>query len=278
MSVPTLRVAALVAVGLCLGSSSAPGADEKPNRPAAISDLSMEITALQGLYQFDFKKEQLDALRNVARETSQPAGARLAPQCTEKFRQAMRDLHAELVKGEDGERVNDLQDKVENLRDAENPMLDDGWEITEEARAKSREVFRQLNARQIVTFLSGYAADFQDPHELVSDALKKVRGLKDQEWKEVRDSVAGEAGRLAAGVDEDKAEEISGKITQLLIEARGMSDAEFKTDLGNLEKSARRALGNLQSFDVIRNAIEYSLAELLSNPRLPAAIETLLKK
>jgi hypothetical protein len=268
-------IASLVGFGLLAGS----GTDtNKSAGPSGLNELSMEVTALQALYQFDFTPVQFDLLRKIAAQTGQGTGARMAAKSSAKFRQAMLDLHAGLAKGSNADHINDLQERLEDLRDAENPELDDGWEVTEEARSKAPELFRLLSSRQIVAFLSAYGSEFADPFELVSDALDKVRGLDDQQWKDVRETVAETAGRQAAGLDAEKAEEIGDKIIQLLIQARGMKEAEFKSERKALLKSAREILGTPSSLDVIRHFVEYSLAELLSNPRLPSAIALVSKK
>jgi len=268
-------IASVIGFGLLAGS----GTDTtKSPGPSSLNELSMEVTALQALYQFDFTPAQFEFLRKIAAETGQGTGARMAAKSSDKFRQAMLDLHAGLAKGGNADHINDLQERLEDLRDAENPELDDGWEVTEEARSKAPELFRLLSARQIVAFLSAYGSEFADPYELVSDALEKVRGLDEQQWKEVRETVAETTGRQTAGLDAERAEEIGDKITQLLIQARGMKEAEFKSERKALLKSAREILGKPSSLDVIRHFVEYSLAELLSNPRLPAAITLASKK
>ena len=102
--------------------------------------------------------------------------------------------------------------------------------------------------------------------------------MKDKEWKQLRVDVSEEVGNLTAGLDADKASKISDQVVQLLIQARGLKDDEFKKQQAELEKSARQIIGNVGALDVVRHVLERSLAELLSNPRLAMAIDARLKK
>ena len=59
---------------------------------------------------------------------------------------------------------------------------------------------------------------------------------------------------------------------------RALKDDEFKKERPELEKTARQIVGEVGPLDVLRHAVERSLADLLSNPRLAAAIDARLKK
>ncbi len=50
-------------------------------------------------------------------------------------------------------------------------------------------------------------------------------------------------------------------------------NAEFKAQRDDLDKEARKVVGDVGPTDVIRHYMERALAELLSNPRLGAAVE-----
>jgi hypothetical protein len=64
----------------------------------------------------------------------------------------------------------------------------------------------------------------------------------------------------------------------LLIQVRALTEEEFKAQRPELEKMARAIVGDLSPLDVLRHALVQDLAELLSNPRLAAAIDARLKK
>ena len=110
------------------------------------------------------------------------------------------------------------------------------------------------------------------------EALEKVRPLNPEQWKAAREAVAEEVSRGVAGLDSDKAGQLNDKVVQLLIHARALKDEDFKTERPELEKMARAIVGNVTSLDVLRHVLAQDLAELLSNPRLVAAIDARLKK
>ena len=86
-----------------------------------------------------------------------------------------------------------------------------------------------------------------------------------------------QAPRAPAGVDEKKGDKLTDELTVILSRAHAMSDAEFKAKRGELDKQIHALLGGIGPLDVMRSVTERSLAELLSNPRLPAALQARLK-
>jgi hypothetical protein len=257
--------------GLCFTSTSAAA-------PPTLNDLSMEVAALQTLYQFRFTPAQMVKLKKLAAETTDDAGARQAVAVSDGFRRALGDVWTALVQADKEERIADLLEKLEDLRDTENPELDDAVEITDAARRRAPEVLAWLSARQIAAYIAAYGDQFPDPLELMVEALGKVRDLKDEAWKQMRDEVSEEVGRLVAGLDTEKAGQVSDQVVQLLIQARALKEDEFKKERRDLEKSARQIVGEVGPLQVLRHAVERALAELLSNPRLPTALEARLKK
>ena len=271
---PLVVLAALAALGLPQGSS----ADERAKAgPASLNELSMEVAALETLRQFDFTPQQMGRLRKLVKETAQEAGTRPAAQASDRFRTTLAELRDALVKGDDDERINKLQDRREELLEKEDPDLDDGVEVTDAARRRAPEVLRQLTAGQVAGYLAGYGDTIPDPREQLLDALDKVRGLGAKEWKEARDQVSETVARLTAGLDVEKAERLSDQVVQLLIQARGMKEEEFKKQRPEMEKTANHIVGDMGPFDVLRHVVEQALAELLSNARLPAALDARLK-
>jgi hypothetical protein len=257
-----------------------PAAADEPVKggPLSVNELSMEVAALQALFQFDFSKSQLETLRKFAKETAQEVGARQAAKASDDFRTTLATLRDALVKPDDEERIGRLLEHLDSLRDSENPEVDDALEITDEARSRAPEVLKLLSARQVATHLASYGDQMPDPTERLLDALGKVRGLNEKEWKKVREEVSEDVGRLVAGLDVEKAGQIGDKVVQLFIQVRALKDDEFKTQRPELEKMARQIVGNIGAFDVLRHVVEQALAELLSNPRLAAAVDARLKK
>jgi hypothetical protein len=266
----------MIGLGGVALSALAGGPGKSP--PSSLNDLSLEVSALQALYYFKITPAQMEKLKKLAKDTADDTGARLAPKASDTFRQTLLDLRTALVKADNDELIDKLQEKLEDLRDAENPELDEGFEVTDAAHRKAPEVLQFLSARQVAAYLAAYGEQFPDPLEHLLDTLGKVRGLSAKEWKQTRESVSEEIGRLAAGLDSEKADEIAEKVVQLLIQARALTEDEFKKQRPELEKTARQIVGNVGPFDVLRHSVERALAELLANPRLVAAIDARLKK
>ena len=271
-----IRVVLVVVLAWGLITPS-PAEEPKKASAATLSQLSLEVTALQALRTLNLTDVQLKTLQKWAKRTVPPAELRKDGKGSDKLRQALADLHQALVANSDDERIDDLTDKFEGLRDEEKPQLDDDVEITEEARRRAAEALRLLGAGQVAAYLAGLAGEIDDPRERLIDAIAKVRDLSPEKWKELRGEIGASVGRLSAGLDNDKAERIGDQAVQLLIAVRSLSEAEFKTQKPELEKSAQKIIGDIGPFDVLRHVMEYTLAELLSNPRLLQAIDARLK-
>jgi hypothetical protein len=273
----THRSVLVLLAAVCLAAG--PGEDARP-QPAktSLNDLSLEVTALQTLYQFQFKPEQLKLLRTWAKETIDADGnTRPAAKASDAFRKALQNLRDALARGDDAEKIADLQEEVEDLRGKESPDLDEAVEITDAARRRAPELLRQLSARQVAGYLGTYGDEAPDPLESLLEAIETVRGLNAEDWKALRQDIADAVGRLVGGLDADKASAVGDKAVQLLIRVRALKEAEFKAQRAELEKEARELVGNAGPLDVLRHLVEYALAELLSNPRLPQAVAARLQ-
>jgi hypothetical protein len=126
--------------------------------------------------------------------------------------------------------------------------------------------------------LASHADEIPEPVECLLEALGKVRDVDPKEWKHLRETISEEVGRGVAGLDVEKASQVGDKVIQLLIHSRALKAEEFKSERPELEKAARAIVGNLSPLDVLRHALVQDLAELLSNPRLVAAVDARLKK
>jgi hypothetical protein len=272
---------ALVALALtsCLGQE--PKNETKKETPVPLSQLSLEVTALQTLRFLDVNESQLKSLRQLTKQTLSKAQLRQDGKGTDKFRRALLDLHRVLVANNDQRPINELNNKLELIREEEKPQLDDEVLITDEARRRAADAGRLLSAGQVVSYLGLVAEEMDgplDPRERLIEAIANVRDLTPEKWKESQDGIAFTLGRLSAGVDAQKAERIGKETVQLLTVVRGLSDAEFKSQKPELERKAQKIVGEIGPFEVVRNVVEYTLAELLSNPRLPQVIDARLKQ
>jgi hypothetical protein len=242
-----------------------------------LNDLSLEVSALQTLHSLNLTEAQLRQLQTWAKETVQKPRKHPAAKASKAYRAKLLDLRAALLEASDGDRIDQLSEELEELRAAEKPVIDDNVDLTIAARKRAPEALRLLTVRQVIDYLEALDDDLNDPLQRLLAALESIRGLKANEWKQRRDAIVDDIVWLAAGVDSKKADKLTKEMTALLGRARGLSDADFKAKRPELEKAARKLLADLGPVDVLRNALEYSLAELLSNPRLPAALAARLK-
>jgi hypothetical protein len=156
--------------------------------------------------------------------------------------------------------------------------VDDGVELSAGARKRAPEALRLLKVQQFSGYLATLADGLADPLERLLEALPNCRALTGDEWKQRRAEIVDEIVRLAAGVDSAREDKLGDQVTILLSQAHSMADAEFKAKRPEMEKAARALLGEIGPLEVVRNSVERSLAELLSNPRLSVVLDARLKK
>lgn len=250
--------------------------EKKPNRepppaPVDLSPLNNEVAALEMLYQFQITPAQLEQIAKLAPKTARPAPLAKAIQVSTDFRKALEELHAALAT-QDDEKIGPLSARVEELRTAERPDLED-FEITDAARKEVPTIFASLSARQVASYVSDFASDFPDPRDKLLDALDEVRKLPGREWEDLRDEISGQVGWLVAGLDTEAEEKVAKQAAALLNRSRGLTEEQMKAQRAELEKQIDAITGKVGPSDVIRHFVERTLAELLSNPRLAAAVE-----
>jgi hypothetical protein len=251
----------------------------EPQAPEQLStnDLNLEVQALQTLYHFKFTAEQMRSLAKVARETAEPPRPRKKAKASDDYRQVLLDLRSALIDANDEDSIDNLEDKLDELTESEKPTLDDDVELTAAARKHAPQVLGRLKPPQLAAYIGYVADDVADPVERVRTALAEVRGLKRDEWKTKRDEIAEEVGWLVAGVDEEKSARVSDRVVALLSKARSLTDAEFTRQQAELEKAAEEIAGGVHPAAVLEHVAEHALAELLSNPRLGAALRARFK-
>jgi hypothetical protein len=242
-----------------------------------VNVLSMEVIALQALHQLRATPAQLEELKRLAAATAEKVGPRRQVEVSDKFHKTLAQLRDALIEGKD-ERIDELNRTIDELREKEQPELDDFTEISDAARREAPALLRRFSARQAAGFLADFAENFPDPVEMLTGAFAEVRKLSRREWGAMRDDVAEQVGWLVAGLDEQAEEKAREQAAALITRARQLKDAELKKQRPELEKAARELAGKVGPTDVHRHFLEHALAELLSNPRLGAAVEARLKQ
>jgi hypothetical protein len=263
------------------GASSSPLEAEEVVAKAdelSLNELSMEVTALQAIYEFDLTTEQMKKLRQLAPETSQKARERKPGKATEAFRKALVEFRQALLEASDVDQIERAEEKVDELRDQDKPDLDDDVSITYAARTQTAAVLRSLTQEQVAHYVDHNMDDIHDPVEHLVTALDKIRKLKGEEFEELRDEVAGEVAVLAAGIKADKVEEVKKKTADWLNRAHALAEDDFKAKRPEFEKTATQIVGQLTMAEASNNFVANAVAELLSNPRLGSALDGRLKK
>jgi hypothetical protein len=258
---------------LCHGLTSLAQEDAKT---LSLNTLSLEIQALQTLHQFDFTKTQLEKLQQMAVGTAPKDQKRKAGKASKEFREILQTLRKALMDAKDDERISKLSDELDALRDKEKPVLDDHVDITEAARKPAAEAFRLLRPSQLAYYIAHIADNIVDPLDHLIEALDDTRAMTEEEWKEQRDEIAEDISRLAVGLDPVKSKAMSDEIGSLMARARKLTKVDFQKQQLDLQKAARKIIGDVSAVDVLRHQVEVDLATLLSNPRLPQAIRARL--
>jgi len=250
-------------------------ADEKKDEIAPV-ELALEINVLRTLYYLKATPEQVQAIQKLAKETAGPDKKRERGKVSKEYHQLLVDVRDALAQ-DDEERVEELEDQLEELTITEAPELDEAVELTDAARKHAPKLLKQFRTHQVAGFIGMHADQIDDPLEKLQEALGKVRGWQLAEWQAKRGELGETIGLLVGGVDRAKAEKVRDAAIDLLAKARTMKETEYDEKRADLEREAERIAGKLGPTDVLRHFVEHALAEMLSNPRLSSAVEARLK-
>ncbi len=251
---------------------------KKDDAEPTLAELSMEVQALRTVYNLRLTPDQMKALAKLAKGAAEPARKRNGGTATDDYRKALAELRDALADARDDDKIADLEDTFSELDEKETPEMDDAVEITAPARKHAPEVFKKMKPSQLASYLGFLAENVVDPEDVLVALLKEVRGLKDDEWKDRRDDLADELGWLLGGVDDKKSKKFNEAVVALINKVKALSDADYKTRQAALEQEAEKLVAEVGPERVLRNRVEKTLAELLSNPRLGAALEARLKE
>src|SRR5204863_5742850 len=97
------------------------------------------------------------------------------------------------------------------------------------------------------------------------------------EFASLKSEAAEQTAMLISGLDASAGEVMSKKVSALLDEARALDESEFKSKRAAMEQTAKQIVGHPDPMQSLRHWMEREMADLLSNPQLPAALEARLK-
>src|SRR5579884_3928456 len=253
-----ILLAIAVACGVADGRAAAP-----PHLGGhQLNELSLELSALQTLYGLQLTAEQMRQLRQIAKDTADTSGGRQPAKASDKCQKAMLELRDALIKAKDDDQIQKLSEAFDKLTETEKPEFDDGVDITDAAHEAVPKVLRLLTPGQAASYLGGMADTVTDPRERLEEAVKKVRGLKEDQYRALRDEVVQEVSSLVAGLDAARSTRVSQQVTQLLILARGLKEDEVKKEQPALQKRIQAIVGDVGPMEVLRHVLEEHLAEL----------------
>jgi hypothetical protein len=135
-----------------------------------------------------------------------------------------------------------------------------------------------MRPSQLASYLGFLAEEVVDPQDVLASTMKEIRGINNEDWKDRRDDLAEELGWLLGGVDEKKAQKFNDAVVALLNKVKALNDDDYKAKQADLEQEAEKLVGEIGPERVLRNRVERTFAELLSNPRLEAALALRLKE
>ncbi len=242
-----------------------------PPAVASLNDLSMEVDALLTLQRFGFTATQREALRPLAARTSMKSVPQAEGTADPVFRKVLEDLRSALLQSPvDLERIDDLEETLNELRDG--VERDDAVTITESARQRAPELLRRMSARQMASYLAALD-DVPDPLEELLEALDKAAELNDTDWKEACGKTIVEVSGLLGGLEPKAVRASAQQVLFWLQQVHAARGPNFVKRRPELEAAARRLASQAPPSQVLRHVAERGLAELLSNPRLSAALE-----
>jgi len=235
--------------------------------------LENQVAALTTLDELDVSGPQLKQLRTLAKDTgAAPSADDTQPKVSSEYHTALLALRDALVAGDD-DKIDDAQDKVEDLRDSQNIDPDQDYDITDPARLKAKSVLKLLNSSQIANYIALHADEVPDATEVIEDALDQCKDATADDFASLRDEAADQVGMLSAGLDQTAAKVVEQKVTDLLNRARAMTQDQFDASRSQLDAGARQITRNIDSFEALHHWMLREMADLLSNPQTAGALD-----
>jgi hypothetical protein len=248
-----------------------PAKKEAKPHPTDANLLSLELKALRILRDLEATPHQLSEIARAAKTTAGSVGKREPAKASEAYLDALQQMrHAMLAKDEDG--TEKLRTRIDEIEGKEPPDLDDEVEITDGAEIEAVRLLSILSPRQVIAYAQGLDEDFPDPVQLVVDGLEEGRSLKDDEWQNARNKVAEEVGWLVCGFEGEKASKMADQVSAYLDQKHS---GEAKS--GNRAAEIRTLIGRPGPVVLLKNVMEHTLAELLSNPQVERAARDCLR-
>jgi hypothetical protein len=271
-----LRAGFLTVVAMVAAGAQPSVAVAQKKTTAAQDDaqmLSLEVVALQTLSRLDLSTAQLETLQKLAKGAAATPKTQGAVKVTPAFVKTLKALRNALL--EDDDRIDELKEKLAEVMDKDKIQVNDRTPISDAGRRNASMAIRLMTPGQVLAYLELLEEDDVDLLDILEEALEKGQGADAGRWKALRDQTAVEAAWLLAGSDEMRTRVAVKLLTAVLDQHHG---AKSKNAAPDLEKQVQELSAGLDPFMVLRNTMEREMAELLSNPQLPQAIQHTLQQ
>ena len=234
--------------------------------------LSMELKALRIMRGFDMNPPQLQVIARIAKKTAGNPGNREPAKASAPYVQALLQMRRALI-ANDEDQIDKLRTQLDDLEEKNPPDLDEEVEVTDGAEIEAVRLLNIFSPLQVVAYAQSLEDEFPDPVQLILEGLDEGRGLKKEEWETARKRIAGEVGWLVYGMQGEKGTKLEEQVSAFL----DQKHAE-EGQAGNREAEVRKLLGSPGPVVVLKNVMEHTLAELLSNPQLERAATDCLRQ
>jgi hypothetical protein len=249
--------------------ASGPKKGPKP-APADPNVLSMELKALRILRGLEATPHQISEIARAAKKTAGSPGQREAAKVSEPYVEAMVQMRRALV-GNDPEKIEQLRTQFDQLEEKSQPDLDDQIEITDGAEIEAVRLLNIFTPQQVIAYAQTLEDEFPDPIQLIREGLEEGRSLKDAEWDTARNRLTEEVGWLVCGSQGDKATKLEEQVSAFLDQKHGQPPAGIR------DGEIRKLVGSPGPVMILKNVMEHTLADLLSNPQVDRAARDCLR-
>jgi hypothetical protein len=241
--------------------------------------ISLEVAAFRTLRTLRATRGQTEALLKLVKEDFVKDSKREDAKTTLKFRKALLGLRAEFRRAgmeDDDEDVKAATEKVDLLAD-DDEALDDGVDVTTAAGIASADAMRLFTPQQVFALLKSAEEEITDPTTVLLDALADGLTVPAEDWKTIRDDAASQVAWMIGGLNPKGSAKFRAEAMKWLDtkHATKMKPPEFDKQRAALRADANEKF-KAQPIVVLSNIARHRMAELLSNPRLPAALKARL--
>jgi hypothetical protein len=262
-------LAGVIAVGLLSLSVRA----DAPESTVA-SDLALWVSAGDSLFDLNITLDQLEKLQALASNT---AGKVVEAQANEIDETAAQEAACvavltnlrDALEADDRAKIiadrNQLEDMEDNLEADFSPDVP----LTGAARNKAGAAMKLFTTTQIAQYIGQHGEDVPDAGETIVQAMNESRGWPEADFGPYRTQVAEQVAALVGGLKPAVDAPVRKNVLDLLNRAHGLSDDDYAQQQGDLERQAREIGKSVSSALEVRHWMEWEMADLLANPKLP---------